>query len=122
EFVRPNGTSRRGIFFSRARGAGEMAGYRDTLNLPKTDFPMKGDLPRREPERLAAWKAEEIYRRLRDARSAGRSPVFLLHDGPPYANNLLHKGTAAKNIWKDAIVRQASLKGFDAPYVPGWDY
>ncbi len=96
-----------------------MAGYRDTLNLPKTDFPMKGDLVRREPERLAWWKEREFYAALRRRRAG--APVYLLHDGPPYSNGHLHMGTAANKIWKDAAVRQASLMGFDSPYVPGWD-
>ncbi len=96
-----------------------MAGYRDTLNLPKTEFPMKGDLVRREPERIAWWKERDLYRALR-LRRAGAA-VYLLHDGPPYSNGHLHMGTAANKIWKDAAVRQASLMGFDAPYVPGWD-
>ncbi len=96
-----------------------MAGYRDTLNLPRTEFPMKADLPRREPERLAWWAERELYRKLRDARR-GR-PVFLLHDGPPYSNGHLHMGTASNKVWKDAVVRSASLLGFDSPYVPGWD-
>jgi isoleucyl-tRNA synthetase len=96
-----------------------MAGYRDTLNLPKTDFPMKADLPKREPERLRTWSERGLYERLRRER-AGR-PVWLLHDGPPYSNNHLHMGTAANKIWKDATVRVASLLGFDAPFVPGWD-
>ena len=96
-----------------------MAGYRDTLNLPKTDFPMKADLAGREPQRIAWWKERALYRELR-RRRAGRA-VWLLHDGPPYSNNHLHMGTAANKIWKDACVRQASLAGFDSPYVPGWD-
>jgi len=96
-----------------------MAGYRDTLNLPQTDFPMKGDLPRREPERVGWWRERGLYRKLREARR-GR-PVALLHDGPPYSNGHLHMGTAANKIWKDAVVRSASLLGFDSPYVPGWD-
>ncbi len=96
-----------------------MAGYRDTLNLPRTDFPMKADLVRREPERLAWWKERDLYRRLREARRG--APVWLLHDGPPYSNGHLHMGTAANKVWKDAAVRQASLQGLDAPYVPGWD-
>jgi isoleucyl-tRNA synthetase len=94
-------------------------GYRDTLNMPETAFPMKADLARREPERLAAWAAEGAYGRLR-ARRKGR-PLWVLHDGPPYSNNHLHMGTAANKIWKDAAVRQASLQGFDSPFVPGWD-
>jgi isoleucyl-tRNA synthetase len=96
-----------------------MAGYRDTLNLPRTDFPMKADLPRREPERLAWWHERDLYRKLRDARR-GR-PVLLLHDGPPYSNGHLHMGTASNKVWKDAVVRSASVLGFDSPYVPGWD-
>ncbi len=94
-------------------------GYRDTLNLPATDFPMKADLTTREPQRLAAWRESGRYAELR-RRRAGR-PLWLLHDGPPYSNGHLHMGTAANKIWKDAAVRQASLAGFDAPYVPGWD-
>ena len=96
-----------------------MAGYRDTLNLPRTDFPMKAELPRREPERLAWWASRGLYGRLREARS-GRS-VALLHDGPPYSNNHIHMGTASNKIWKDAVVRSLSLMGFDSPYLPGWD-
>jgi isoleucyl-tRNA synthetase len=96
-----------------------MAGYRDTLNLPRTEFPMKGDLPRREPERLAWWLERDLYRKLRAAR-AGR-PVLLLHDGPPYSNAHIHMGTASNKVWKDAVVRSASVLGFDSPYVPGWD-
>src|SRR5262249_9864304 len=80
---------------------------------------MKAELSRREPERLAAWKQAGAYARLRALRR-GRPP-WLLHDGPPYSNNHIHMGTAANKVWKDAAVRQASLQGFDAPYVPGWD-
>ncbi|MEO5616500.1 MAG: isoleucine--tRNA ligase [Candidatus Eisenbacteria bacterium] len=108
-----------------------MAGFRDTLNLPKTDFPMKADLVQREPARLAWWAERAIYRKLRErfaaerraARDVGGAgpPVWLLHDGPPYSNAHLHMGTAANKIWKDAAVRQATLRGFDSPYVPGWD-
>jgi len=96
-----------------------MAGYRDTLNLPRTEFPMKADLLNREPERLAWWKERDLYRQLR--RTRADAPVWLLHDGPPYSNGHLHMGTAANKIWKDAAVRQASLMGWDAPYLPGWD-
>jgi isoleucyl-tRNA synthetase len=96
-----------------------MAGYRDTLNLPRTEFPMKGDLPRREPERLRWWKEHGLYAKLRAARH-GR-PVWLLHDGPPYSNGHLHMGTASNKVWKDAVVRSASILGFDSPYLPGWD-
>ena len=96
-----------------------MAGYRDTLNLPRTEFPMKADLPHREPERLAWWNERRAYERLRERR-AGR-PVRLLHDGPPYSNGHVHMGTAATYVWKDATVRAWSLFGFDSPFVPGWD-
>jgi isoleucyl-tRNA synthetase len=96
-----------------------MAGYRETLNLPRTDFPMKADLPRREPEWLRWWKDRNLYPKLRALRS-GR-PVLLLHDGPPYSNAHIHMGTASNKIWKDAVVRSASIRGFDSPYVPGWD-
>jgi len=94
-------------------------GYRDTLNLPRTDFPMKANLPEREPERLAWWAGRSLYAKLREARRA--APVWLLHDGPPYSNGHAHMGTAANHVWKDAVVRQASLMGFDSPFVPGWD-
>ena len=96
-----------------------MAGYRDTLHLPKTDFPMKADLAQREPQRLAWWKERGVYASLRRARAG--APVWLLHDGPPYSNGHLHMGTAANKIWKDAVVRAFSLLGYDSPYVPGWD-
>ncbi len=96
-----------------------MAGYRDTLNLPRTEFPMKADLPKREPVRLSAWKERGVYRKLRERRRGG--PAWLLHDGPPYSNAHLHMGTAANKIWKDASVRAASLRGCDSPFVPGWD-
>jgi isoleucyl-tRNA synthetase len=96
-----------------------MAGYKDTLNLPRTEFPMKADLPNREPQWLRAWEERGLYAKLRTER-AGR-PVFLLHDGPPYSNGHLHMGTASNKIWKDAVVRSASLLGFDSPYLPGWD-
>ncbi len=96
-----------------------MAGYRDTLNLPRTAFPMKADLAHREPERLAWWKAQNTLGRLRADRRG--EPTWLLHDGPPYSNGHLHMGTAANKIWKDACVRQATLRGLDAPFVPGWD-
>jgi isoleucyl-tRNA synthetase len=93
--------------------------YKATLNLPKTDFPMKAELPRREPERLAAWKKMGLEAAVR-AASAGR-PRFILHDGPPYANGNIHIGTALNKILKDFVVRSRSMLGFDAPYVPGWD-
>ena len=80
---------------------------------------MKADLPRREPVRLARWQAQDLYQRIREARTG--APRFLLHDGPPYANNKIHIGTAMNKILKDLVVRTKTLGGFDAPYVPGWD-
>lgn len=96
-----------------------MSDYKPTLNLPETDFPMRGMLPKREPERLARWQQQDIYHRLREARQ-GRE-LFVLHDGPPYANGSIHIGHAVNKILKDIIVKSKNLAGFDAPYVPGWD-
>ncbi|HEY0012409.1 MAG TPA: class I tRNA ligase family protein, partial [Allosphingosinicella sp.] len=93
--------------------------YRETVFLPKTDFPMKAGLAAKEPAILARWAEEKLYRQLREAR-AGRTR-FILHDGPPYANGDIHMGHAMNKILKDIVVRSASLRGFDAPYVPGWD-
>jgi isoleucyl-tRNA synthetase len=93
--------------------------YKSTLNLPRTDFPMKADLPNREPERLAAWDGMDLEAAIRKAR-AGR-PKFIFHDGPPYANGHIHLGTAMNKILKDGVVRSRTMLGFDAPYVPGWD-
>ena len=93
--------------------------YKATLHLPATDFPMRGDLPRREPEILARWESERLYEKLR-AHAKGR-PLFVLHDGPPYANGAIHLGHAVNKILKDIIVKSRHLAGFDAPYVPGWD-
>jgi isoleucyl-tRNA synthetase len=92
---------------------------RATLNLPKTDFPMKANLPQAEPRRLAEWKAQDLYGQIRRAR-AGR-PTFVLHDGPPYANGHIHLGTVLNKILKDVVVRSRSMTGKDAPYRPGWD-
>lgn len=92
---------------------------RATLNLPDTPFPMRGDLPKREPGWIKSWQDEGRYQRLRAARSG--SPKFVLHDGPPYANGAIHIGHALNKILKDMIVKSRQLAGFDAPYVPGWD-
>ena len=97
----------------------EKVDYRSTLNLPDTPFPMRGDLPKREPAWADAWNAQGIYRRLRDARQG--APLFVLHDGPPYANGKLHIGHALNKILKDMIVKSRQLAGFDAQYIPGWD-
>jgi isoleucyl-tRNA synthetase len=93
--------------------------YKDTLNLPKTAFPMKANLPKLEPEWLERWAAMDIYGRIRQA-SAGR-PLWILHDGPPYANGHIHMGTALNKILKDLVVKSRSMLGHDAVYVPGWD-
>jgi isoleucyl-tRNA synthetase len=92
---------------------------RSTLNLPDTPFPMRGDLPKREPGWVAQWSDEGLYQRLRDARHG--APLFVLHDGPPYANGVLHIGHAVNNILKDMVVKSKQLAGFDARFIPGWD-
>ncbi len=96
-----------------------MADYKHTLTLPKTDFPMKGNLAQREPGMLRRWQEQDIYARIRQSRS-GRDK-YILHDGPPYANGDIHLGHAVNKILKDIIVKSRTLDGFDCPYVPGWD-
>ena len=100
--------------------------YKNTLNLPRTDFPMKADLVRRELERLAKWddcgpdgKRKNLYERIQDARAGAKK--FVLHDGPPFANGNVHIGTALNKILKDIIIKYKTLRGFSAPYIPGWD-
>lgn len=93
--------------------------YKPTLNLPETDFPMRGNLPNREPAQVEKWESEALYNTVRDAME-GR-PKFILHDGPPYANGNIHIGHAVNKVLKDMIVKSKGLNGFDAPYVPGWD-
>ena len=95
--------------------------YKDTLLLPKTPFPMKADLPKREPARLARWIESDLYGQIRRDRAARGAPRMILHDGPPYANGKIHIGTALNKILKDIVVRSMTLEGYDAPYVPGWD-
>lgn len=92
---------------------------KNTLNLPKTDFPMKASLPRREPEILKKWEEMKIYHRIREERK--NAPKFILHDGPPYANGRIHLGHALNKILKDFVVKSHSMFGYNAPYVPGWD-
>jgi isoleucyl-tRNA synthetase len=92
---------------------------RETLNLPRTEFPMKANLPLAEPRRLEQWKAADLYGQIRRARAG--QPSFVLHDGPPYANGHIHLGTVLNKILKDVIVRSRSMSGKDAPYRPGWD-
>jgi hypothetical protein len=96
-----------------------MPDYKDTLNLPDTPFPMRGDLAKREPAWVKSWQEKKLYEKIR-AAAKGR-PLFILHDGPPYANGDIHIGHAVNKILKDIIVKTKTLEGFDAPYVPGWD-
>lgn len=96
-----------------------MAEYKDTLNLPKTSFPMKANLAQREPQMLAEWQDKKIYEQIRQMRTDCER--FILHDGPPYANGHLHCGHALNKILKDIIIKSKTLSGYDAPYVPGWD-
>ena len=93
--------------------------YKNTVNLPRTDFPMKADLVSREPERLAKWAGMRLYERIQAARA--EAPKFVLHDGPPFANGDVHVGTALNKILKDIIVKYKTVRGFSAPYIPGWD-
>ena len=94
----------------------EKLDYKATLNLPKTDFPMKAGLPVNEPKRLQRWKDLNVYGKLREARRGAKK--FVLHDGPPYANGHIHMGTALNKVLKDFIVRVKAMEGLDAPYVP----
>ena len=96
-----------------------MRDWKDTLNLPRTDFPMKANLQSAEPEALARWEAMNLYGKIRERRKG--APKFVLHDGPPYANALIHLGHALNKILKDFVVKSRTMAGFDAPYVPGYD-
>ena len=96
-----------------------MAEWKETLNLPRTDFPMKANLQAAEPQALARWTEMRLYERIREHR-AGR-PKFVLHDGPPYANGRIHLGTAMNKILKDLVVKSRTMMGYDAPYVLGYD-
>ncbi len=100
-----------------------MSDYKNTLNLPRTDFPMKANLPAREPEMLKHWQEQDVYQLIRAARKQARErgDIFILQDGPPYANGNIHIGHAVNKILKDMVVKSRSLDGLDAPYVPGWD-
>ena len=91
----------------------------DTLNLPQTEFPMKAKLSQREPLFLEKWREMDLYHTLLKERE--EAPLFILHDGPPYANGRIHLGTAMNKILKDFIVKYKTMQGFKAPYVPGWD-
>ena len=104
---------------SAITGKGDTLDYAQTLYLPKTDFPMRAGLPKQEPEIIASWEKQDLYRQLRED-AAGR-PKYVLHDGPPYANGPIHLGTAMNKIIKDIIVRNHQMRGYDASYLPGWD-
>src|SRR3984893_17266064 len=91
---------------------------KQTINLPKTAFSMKANLPQAEPRMLERWEKEKLYHRIRAARAG--CPTFVLHDGPPYANGRIHLGTSFNKILKDFIVKSKTMAGFDSPYVPGW--
>jgi isoleucyl-tRNA synthetase len=100
-------------------GEGGVMDYKDTLNLPKTEFPMKAELTKKEPKLLEKWERERIYERMLEQREM--APSFLLHDGPPYANGHIHMGTALNKILKDFIVKSKTMTGFKVLFVPGWD-
>ena len=93
--------------------------YRDTLNLPKTGFAMKADLVQREPKMRKDWAKKNIYGKIREAQKG--KPLYILHDGPPYANGDIHMGHVINKVLKDFVVKYKTMSGFDAPYVPGWD-
>lgn len=95
--------------------------YKATLNLPRTDFPMKANLPQREPELLAWWEQERLYERIQEEGKRQNRPLYILHDGPPYANGRIHIGHALNKILKDIIIKSKTMAGYRAPYVPGWD-
>ncbi|MGB0744575.1 MAG: class I tRNA ligase family protein, partial [Opitutales bacterium] len=92
---------------------------KDTLNLPKTDFPMRGNLIEREPKRIDYWNSLDLYRKIQDKNSGGED--FILHDGPPFTNGDLHLGHALNKTLKDTILRYKWMRGYNAPYIPGWD-
>lgn len=96
-----------------------MSRYRDTVLLPKTDFPMRAGLATREPELLARWEKENLYKRIQEARTG--APRYILHDGPPFANGHVHMGTALNKVLKDLVMKSKTMSGFQTPYVPGWD-
>jgi len=93
--------------------------YKPTIQLPKTDFPMRADLPKREPEMLDRWNREDLYGQIQQARAGAEK--FVLHDGPPFANGNAHLGHALNKTLKDIVVKYKTMSGFAAPYIPGWD-
>ncbi|HEY5006582.1 MAG TPA: class I tRNA ligase family protein, partial [Caulobacteraceae bacterium] len=95
--------------------------YRETVFLPETPFPMRAGLPKKEPEILAQWAEQDLYRTLRKTRQAAGAPLYVLHDGPPYANGAIHIGHSLQKTLKDFVVRSRFLLGYDVDYLPGWD-
>ena len=95
--------------------------YKDTLTLPQTSFPMRGDLVKNEPQRLDIWEKAGLYAKITSARKSSGAPDFILHDGPPFANGDVHMGTALNKLLKDMVVKSKTMAGFHAPFVPGWD-
>ncbi|MEG1869335.1 MAG: class I tRNA ligase family protein, partial [Oscillospiraceae bacterium] len=93
--------------------------YNTTLNLPDTEFPMRASLPEREPTWLNKWNETELYNRMIEKNNG--KPLYVLHDGPPYANGDIHLGTALNKILKDIIIKYKNMSGFKSPYIPGWD-
>lgn len=93
--------------------------YNSTLNLPQSEFPMRGNLPKREPGMLEAWDENNRYEKMIENNEG--KPKYILHDGPPYANGDIHLGTALNKVLKDIVVKYKNMSGFQAPYVPGWD-
>ena len=93
--------------------------YKETLNLPSTDFPMKANLPNREPEILKHWEDIKLYEEIRKKKKGLKT--FILHDGPPYANGDIHIGHAVNKILKDIVIKSKTISGFDSPFIPGWD-
>ncbi len=95
--------------------------YKDTIFLPDTTFPMRGDLTTKEPARLEKWENEKLYERITNRRKAQGAPSFILHDGPPFANGDVHMGTGLNKVLKDLIVKSKTMAGYYAPFIPGWD-
>ncbi len=95
--------------------------YKDTLNLPETEFPMRGDLVKREPSRLENWEKQDLYAKIIEKRKAAGSEDFILHDGPPFANGDVHMGTALNKVLKDLVIKSKTMAGYHCPYIPGWD-
>ena len=99
----------------------EKVSYKETICLPETSFPMRGDLVKNEPKRLARWESEGLYGRIVARRKAAGAPRFILHDGPPFANGDVHMGTALNKVLKDLVVKSKTMAGYEAPFIPGWD-